>query len=191
MPHKVIAERISHILNNRESIIVAIDGRCASGKTTLAKKLQKELFCNVIQMDDFFLRPEQRTQERLSKSGENVDHERFLCEVLQPLSEGKTFFYRPYICKTGTFGKPTEITPNRVNIIEGSYSCHPDLWAFYDLHIFLDVPKDIQLDRILKRNGKDALEVFKNKWIPLEEKYFEEFDLKNRCELSFCMGNDL
>ena len=34
--------------------IIAIDGRCAAGKTTLAARLAKELGGDVIHMDDFF-----------------------------------------------------------------------------------------------------------------------------------------
>ena len=37
-------------------VLVAIDGRCAAGKTTLAASLQAQLACNVFHMDDFFLR---------------------------------------------------------------------------------------------------------------------------------------
>lgn len=33
--------------------IIAIDGRCAAGKTTLAARLAKELGGDVIMMDDF------------------------------------------------------------------------------------------------------------------------------------------
>ena len=45
--------------------IVALDGRCAAGKTTLAARLQQRSGCNVVHMDDFFLRPAQRTKARL------------------------------------------------------------------------------------------------------------------------------
>lgn len=55
----------------------------------------------------------------------------------------------------------------------------------YDLKIFLDVDSDEQLDRIEKRNGKNQLSEFINKWIPLEEKYFEEFGIKEKCDLCF------
>ena len=46
--------------------IVAIDGRCAAGKTTLAAHFQQNIDCTVFHMDDFFLRPEQRTPERFN-----------------------------------------------------------------------------------------------------------------------------
>ena len=86
---------IQALLNRKEKIIVAIDGRCGSGKTTLAARLQKDLRCAVYHMDDFFPRPEQRTEERLSRPGENVDHERFLEEVLLPLHGTQPVTFRP------------------------------------------------------------------------------------------------
>ena len=68
-------------------------------------------------------------------------------------------------------------------MVEGSYSCHPELWDHYDLHIFVSVDLQEQIKRILRRNGSYAA-VFREKWIPLEERYFAAFDLENRCELS-------
>ena len=38
-------------------VIVAIDGRCAAGKTTLADHLKQELGTTVFHMDDFFSPP--------------------------------------------------------------------------------------------------------------------------------------
>ena len=72
-------------------LVVAIDGRCASGKSTLAAKLQQGLHCPVFSLDDFFLRPQQRTPQRLAQPGGNVDYERFRQEVLLPWREGKPF----------------------------------------------------------------------------------------------------
>ena len=66
------------IQNHRnQPMLIAVDGRCASGKTTLASALERETGCNVIHMDHFFLRPEQRTKQRLEEPGGNVDYERF------------------------------------------------------------------------------------------------------------------
>lgn len=39
---------------DKASMLIAIDGRCAAGKTTLAALLKKEINCNIIHMDDFF-----------------------------------------------------------------------------------------------------------------------------------------
>lgn len=81
-------------------MLIAIDGRCAAGKTTFATHLQGLWDCNMFHMDDFFLRPSQRTPGRLREPGGNVDYERFLGEVLVPLRKGEPFSYCPYDCKT-------------------------------------------------------------------------------------------
>ena len=73
--------------------IIAIDGRCAAGKTTLAARLAKELGGDVIHMDDFFLPPALRTQERRSEPGGNVHYERFLTEVIPKLASGQASCY--------------------------------------------------------------------------------------------------
>ena len=166
-------------------LLVAIDGRCAAGKTTLAARLRDTLTCGVIPMDDFFLRPEQRTEERLRQPGGNVDYERFREEVLLPLKQGLPFSYRPYDCRTQKFREPVCVEPDTVAVVEGSYSCHPELWDFYDLHIFLTVSPEEQRLRIRQRNGEKGLEIFQNKWIPLEERYFEAFRIEQRCAFSF------
>lgn len=165
--------------------LIAVDGRCASGKTTLAAQMQKEWDCNVIHMDDFFLRSEQRTEERLRQPGGNVDWERFREEVLTPFQRGTPFSYRPYDCHVRDFQESVRIIPDRLTVVEGSYSCHPELWGNYNLHIFLTISLDEQLRRIQVRNGADKVRDFQQKWIPLEERYFQTFQIAQRCELCF------
>ena len=70
------------IKKREKPLLAAIDGRCAAGKTTLAEQLREMLGCNVIHADSFFLRPEQRTEERLNTPGGNIDYERLLAEVI-------------------------------------------------------------------------------------------------------------
>lgn len=164
-----------------EHLLVAIDGRCASGKTTLANELAHLLNCQMIRMDHFFLRPEQRTQERYAEAGGNVDRERFLQEVLIPLQAGKPFSYQPFDCHTMTLGDPIFVDRAPVTIVEGTYSCHPALRDAYHLRFFLTVDGEEQLRRIAARNGEAALAVFKARWIPLEEAYFAAFDVEKFC----------
>ena len=51
-----IKRQIDDLLCQRNQVIVAIDGSCTSGKTTLATHLAEIYDCNVFHMDDFFLR---------------------------------------------------------------------------------------------------------------------------------------
>lgn len=45
------------LLQERGTLTVAIDGNCASGKTTLSRLLSMRFDCNIIPMDDFFCLP--------------------------------------------------------------------------------------------------------------------------------------
>lgn len=179
----VILQQVQKI--DKKPFLAAIDGRCAAGKTTLASRLQEETGCTVIHMDHFFLRPEQRTKERLQKPGGNVDYERFLQEVLLPLHHGQRVSYRQFDCKKMELSSWIPVRPQALTVIEGSYSCHPQLWDFYDLRIFLNVESGEQLQRILHRNGSEACSQFRERWIPLEEQYFAAYQIQERCDLSF------
>ena len=155
-------------------LLVAIDGRCAAGKTTLCTALEKNLFdvgVTALHMDDFFLQPESRTPERLATPGGNVDHERFLAEVLLPLSRGEDFTYQPFSCKTQALCEATNIHPAPIVLVEGAYASHPNLRRFYDLRFFLTVSPSLQFSRIIARNGEVAAETFRTRWIPMEEAY--------------------
>ena len=184
-----IIQKIRALLSEKDLVLVAIDGRCASGKTTLARTLLSHFDANLFHMDDFFLRPEQRTESRLSEAGGNVDRERLLAEVLLPLETGRAFSYRPYDCGSQSLGASIAVSPKRLNIVEGSYSCHPLLFDRYDLHVFMTVKEDEQLRRIRLRDGETKAEIFRTRWIPMEERYFSAFDIQDRCDLIISCEN--
>lgn len=171
--------------NDKSQMLIAIDGRCAAGKTTLAALLKKETDCNIIHMDDFFLRQEQRTLKRMEEPGGNVDYERVLEQVMLPLSKGKSFSYQIFDCKRMELSSAVHIEPKAVTIVEGSYSCHPVLWDFYDLRVFMSVEPNEQLERIRHRNGEEAVSKFRDCWIPMEERYFTAYRIRERCDFVF------
>lgn len=178
-----LLRRIQELQAQKERVIVAIDGRCGSGKTTLAAQLQRDLDCSLFHMDDFFLRPEQRTAERFAAPGENVDHERFLEEVLLPLHNAQSVIYRPFSCARQQLGEPMTVTSGHLAIVEGAYACHPDLWAYYDLRVFLTIDPETQMQRIEARSGAAKAAQFRDRWIPLEETYFSALDVQARCDM--------
>lgn len=164
-------------------VVLAIEGGSASGKTSLAALLEQVYGCRVFHMDDYFLRPEQRTAERLAEPGGNVDRERFEAEVLRPLCEGKPVVYRRYDCHTQTLAEPVEVLPAKLNVVEGAYSMHPALAGCYDLSVFLRIGAEHQRTRVLRRNGPEAAQRFFDQWIPLEQRYFDALDPERRCDL--------
>ena len=173
---EIVKQQIDALLEERNFVTVAIDGKCTSGKTTLASRLAAIYDCNVFHMDDFFLRPEQRTPERFAEAGGNVDYERFREEVLLPLRSGKAFSYRPFDCSTFTLAAPVAVTPKKLNIVEGTYSHHPYFDNPYDLKILLTVDEETQRQRILERPAFLHKRFFEA-WIPMENQYFNECHL--------------
>ena len=173
---------IDNLLVKGDAIVV-LEGGSASGKTTLADILQERYDCNVIHMDDFFLRPEQRTPERLSEVGGNIDRERFFDEVLTPLKNNEVVRYRPFDCSKWALGEEIIAPPKRLTVIEGVYSMHPAFGEYYDLSAFLDISPEHQKERILKRNSPSFAARFFDEWIPLENRYFSQTDIKSRVSI--------
>ena len=177
-----VQNAIQQLLSEKETVIVAIDGNCTSGKTTLANQLADVYDCNVFHIDDFFLRPKQRTPARLAEIGGNVDYERFNEEVLLPLKSGKPFSYRPFDCSTFQLTDPVAVMPKKLNIIEGTYSLHPYFGDIYDLKIRLSISPDMQRQRILERPELLHKRFFEE-WIPMEDRYFDGFRISDNADI--------
>ncbi len=154
-------------------LLIALDGRAAAGKSSLAKVLGELLDLSVFHMDDFYLTPERKTKERLAEAGGNVDRERFFSDVLYPLTKRKAFSYHALIPHIWTMSPARDVAFTDMAIVEGAYTLHPLLRSFYrpDLSFFVDVEAGDQIRRIKRRNGEASAMMFQTKWIPLEENY--------------------
>ena len=185
-PDQALAQlktRADALLLQKERILIAIDGNCCAGKTTMATRLGSLLGANVFHLDDYFLQMHMRTPERLSQPGGNVDAERFLSEVLSPTARGEAAQVRKYDCHEDLLLDPVLVSPSRVAIVEGAYSLHPLLAPHYDLTVFCRIEPELQLSRIRARNGSAALNVFQSRWIPLENQYFQALDVLSQCDI--------
>lgn len=164
-------------------LTLAIDGCCAAGKTTLARRLQEKYGCPVFHTDDYFLQAHQRTPQRLAQPGGNIDRERFLQEVLLPLSRGEDVTFRRFDCSSMSLQAPTTVPYAPFQIIEGSYSLHPDLAPYYTYSVFLRISPEAQRQRLLRRCPPEKAQHFFDRWIPLEQLYFRQLRPDTRCDL--------
>lgn len=181
-----IIAQIDQLILKKGHIIIAIDGKCGSGKTTMAQFLKEYYHASLFKMDDFFLQKFQRTKERLMQPGGNVDYERFMHTVITPLLLKEDISYQRFDCSHMKLSDDIEIISYKpISIIEGTYSLHPYFKHYYDLSIVLDVSDEIQEKRILQREGKEKLKLFKSKWIPLENKYFSAFCIYENSDIIF------
>jgi len=179
----ILCEKIDEMMEKNKKLIIAIDGPCGSGKSSLAKILEKQYKANIFHLDDYFLTPELRTDERLKEPGGNVDYERFYQEVILGIKSRKSFSYSKYNCKSNAMEGGEVQEPRPLTVIEGSYSLHPYLRDAYDLTIFLTLDPEVQKQRILLRNGEDIALRFFDEWIPLENLYFKTLSIKDAADI--------
>lgn len=164
------------------TLIIAIDGQCASGKSTFAQTLSEHFNGLCFHMDDFYLPFELRTPERMKLPGGNVHYERIIEEILEPAHTGREIKHRTYCSSTHSFSENTIYKPTGIVVLEGTYALHPQLLPFYDYKIFFKQERVKQLERIETRNGIKKRYEFELRWIPLENDYFTAFSPENSAD---------
>ena len=178
---------IFNLLAEKQSAAISVDGRCGSGKSSLAAVIEEVFSCNVFHMDDFYLPPDKRSEDWKNIPAGNMDLQRFRQEVLEPAKEGKTVIYRSFDCQTGQLAKGYTAEPAKLTVIEGSYSQHPMLSDQYDLKIFLTCDSEVQRTRLTAREGAGVRSFFSH-WIPMEERYFQAFDIEMKSDVLLDTG---
>lgn len=178
-----VMERITQLRERKEFSLVAIEGRSGSGKRALASMIHEKMRWPVVHMDDFALRPDEQPEEGSAEPA--IAYERLTSEVLRPLQQRKTVCYRTYNLRTNEEYGTVMVGAVPMVIVEGVCSLHPSLRSFYDLKVFLDVDKEEQLRRLGGRETPQALERFRSVWIPQEEQYMLEHDVRSAADLYY------
>ena len=151
-------------------LLIAIDGRSSSGKSTLSSLLFREgLAGAILHTDDFYLPLSLRTSERMAHYCGHMDLSRLEREALIPHALGQEIKYRPFSCKRQAFLETLVIPRATPIVLEGSYSLFPSLRKYSHIRILLDT--DCQSERLLAREGEEGLLRFEKMWLPREEEY--------------------
>jgi len=184
-----LINKMNYLSDRNNRTVIAIDGRCCSGKTTLALKLSSLFNCSIVKIDDFFL--PKKTQKKMDDSdiAGNIDKARFIKDVIKPLKNNKEIVYKRYDCMLDKFTEQKYISEEKIIIIEGVYALYPTFRFAYHLSIFLDVDKDIQMKRLINREEEEKVKIFLNKWILKEEAYFKAYAPQLICDYYFNTSN--
>ena len=160
-----------------ERVLVTIDGPCASGKTTLAEDLAAVFGAAVAHTDDFVVPHARKTTERLAQPGGNCDRERLAREIAAPWKRGEAAVFRRYDCHGDRLLPAERLPESRILILEGSYCNLPEIRQYADVRIFLNTRPEVRRQRLEHRESEQSLRMFRDRWIPLENRYFEAFGL--------------
>ena len=176
-------------------LVVAIDGLSGSGKTTLVSSLADET-TYVFHIDDYIVERTKRYD-----TGEEEAYEYYALQwdvasirqvLFEPLSQGVTNLNLPYYDKENDC-----IVPRHVNLdgyscvlIEGVFLQRPEWQGFVDSVVYLDCPRSIRYDRVLKRDAyigdlEARRQKYERRYWPAERAYETTIQPKRRATI--CM----
>ncbi len=196
----IIAAIRDRLVAHRGPFVVALDGGSGAGKSTLAAAVAAGLGASVVQADDFF--SSQRTGAEwdacsaAEKAALAIDWRRLRTEALEPLRAGGVpawhpFDFAAYDYATGS-GLATQVVtrpPTRVIVLDGIYSCRPELDDLIDLSVLVEAPAVVRRHRHHEREATDEAE-WHRRWDEAEDHYFahvrpaESYDLVVRTDLT-------
>ena len=186
--NSLIGRLKAHLLESSGPFLLVIDGRSATGKSTLAQSLNQQLDATMIHGDDFFARGAELLQASPEALAEMcIDRER-LGSVLQAFKSGQSAQYRPFdwVAFDGSLSdKPITVEPGKLMILEGVYSNHPDFRQWIDHSVLLCLPETERERRLLEREGE--ITDWERQWHRAEDWYFEHL-AQPEC-FNFVLGN--
>jgi len=125
---------------------IGVDGKGATGKTTLAAQIATALPGSVVVHVDDFARPDLRGWER----------DRFVRQVLQPLLAGQPGRYQRWDFDRNIGAEWHTVPVGVPVVVEGVSATDVRLGVPWDFTIWVEVPYEIRLARVLERDGDDG-----------------------------------
>jgi uridine kinase len=169
---------------NAQRLVVAIDGRSGSGKSTVAAAVAQAIGAVIVPCDDFFAASvsnaewDHRTPEQ--RAADAMDWRRLKREAIDPLRAGRpahwyAFDFLAGPRSDGTYPlqtTPTERAPRPVVLLDGAYSARPELVDVLDLSVLVEAAPSTRAARLAAREEADSLRQWHARWDLAEEHYF-------------------
>jgi Ser/Thr protein kinase RdoA (MazF antagonist)/uridine kinase len=184
----VVAEVRSRLRDRRDTapFLVGVDGASGAGKSTIAALVARDLDAVVVESDDFFAAEITdagwAALDGRGRADAAIDWRRLRREALEPLLAGRVASWHPFdfagIRPDGTYPmapEPVVRAPRGVIVLEGAYSCRPELADLIALTVLVVAPVDERRRRIADREtNQEWTDAWHARWDPAEEHYFTE-----------------
>lgn len=154
---------------------VGIDGKGASGKTTLASRLAAALPAAAVVHIDDFARPDLPAWDR----------DRFVRQVLQPLSAGRPGHYQRWDFDADAGAEWHTVPVGVPVIVEGVSATDVRLGVPWDFTIWIEVPTSVRRARISHRDDPALRDRWLTDWIPSEDAYAADQRPWDRADLVY------
>lgn len=168
--------RLHALPRRRLTLLVGVDGRAASGKTTFTRALAAlDPGLDVIEIVDFAPPAAERMRQSDEvppvRVGADVDWRRLRSTVLLPLSRDQAARYQRYDPATDAMAEWRLVPVGGIVIVEGRYSCMKALSTFYDFRVWVDCSLEVRRRRLGGDNGTAS--PWEGACLAAEEAYIE------------------
>jgi uridine kinase len=170
---------LSDLCSQHRKPIIAIDGPAGAGKTTLANSismaLSKDYSVQIIHMDDLYNGWDFALSNELTSTLE---------ELTYAHATGTPYKYRKYDWSNNAFGPYEESEPCSLLILEGVGSGQRAIRDRLATLIWVDIPPEDGLNRVLNRDGKN-IEPNMRKWLTAQSEHFAADSTQEESEFIF------
>lgn len=155
--------------------LICIDGPAGSGKTTLAKNIQKLLNDSyVIHMDEIYEGWQNSLNENLISNVNNW--------IILPMKNDDPIIYKKFDWHLNLRSESVVINKYKFIILEGVGAASLGIRDKSALNIWIEGRKEILLKRVLDRDGNQIEEEMQF-WQIKEQEYFSKHDTKKHCDI--------
>lgn len=185
-------EQIKSRYSSDRTLLVGIDGLGGAGKSTISEQLCRKLWedgfkVTVFHIDDFI-------HPKVIRYNENYPewecyyhlqwrYDYFLNAVIRPAKAGQNVNQEIALYDKENDAYRTErfcIEKGSIIITEGIFLQRSELEGCFDYMIYMDIPEELRLRRVLERDGYigDRAEIqakYENRYFPAERYYVEQY----------------
>lgn len=169
---------------NQRSLLLGIDGLGGSGKTTYAYQLQQQLKHSiVVHLDDFIhmekVRYNEDFEEWYGYYYLQWRYDYLIDKLLGPLKNGLAIHetIELYDKETDSYiMQEIEIPLGTTVIVEGVFLQRPELRAYFDRVIYLEVDRGTRIKRVVDRDtyigsSEEIVRKYNKRYLPAEDMY--------------------
>lgn len=170
----LIAERCERL---SRPVLVAVDGRSGTGKSTLAGALAARHRGRCVAADDSWSGGGRDHWQALApneRADRAIDWKRLRVQVLEPLLAGRPARWRAFNWETGEglADCARECEPAPVIVLDGAYSTRPELSDIVDVSVLLTLDDQTRRSRLMEREGDEFMGYWHGLWDAAEDYYF-------------------